>query len=96
MAKLNKLTEQRTSPIFLPTFRDQTNANVYKLPNNVLHNYNSLKNALNQRSGHTELKDNYIAEVKLRRKKNIETFRDLGQAKHLPIVIIGNTCRKIL
>jgi hypothetical protein len=39
-----------------------------------------LKIALNQRFCHTVLKDSYIAEAKLRRKRNNETFREFGQA----------------
>jgi hypothetical protein len=39
-----------------------------------------LKTALNQRFGHTALKDSYIAEAKLRRKRDNETFRDFGRA----------------
>lgn len=35
---------------------------------------------MNQRFGHTALKDSYIAEAKSRRKRDNETFQDFGQA----------------
>jgi hypothetical protein len=65
--------------ILLTTVRDQTEAYAYGLPENTLQDYNSLKNALNQKFGHTALKESYIAEAKLHHKES-ETFRDFGQA----------------
>lgn len=62
------------------TLRDQAEAFVYKLPENTVGNYQLLKGALNQRFGHTALKESYIAESKFRRKQDKETFRDFGQA----------------
>ena len=45
-----------------------------------MQDYRALKNALNERFGHTALNESYIAEAKLRRKQVKETFRDFGQA----------------
>jgi hypothetical protein len=39
-----------------------------------------LKFAVNQQFGHTALKDRYIVEAILRRKRDNDTFRDFGQA----------------
>ena len=80
VANLKQWTEQRMRCILLTTLRDQAEAYAYGLPEGTLQDYNSLKNALNQRFGHTALKESYIAEAKLRRKKESETFRDFGQA----------------
>lgn len=80
VANLNQWTQQRMRRILLTTLRDQAEAYAYGLPENTLQDYNSLKTALNQRFGHTALKESYIAEAKLRRKKENETFRDFGQA----------------
>ena len=66
--------------ILLTALRDQAEAYAYGLPETILQDYNSLKNAINQRFGHTALKDSYIAEAKIRRKRDNETFRDFGQA----------------
>ena len=80
IANLNQWPEQRMRRILLTALRDQAEAYAYGLPETILQDYNSLKNALNQRFGHTALKDSYIAEAKLRRKRDNETFRDFGQA----------------
>lgn len=80
IANLNQWPEQRMRRILLTALRDQAEAYAYGLPETFLQDYNSLKNALNQRFGHTALKDSYIAEAKLRRKRDNETFRDFGQA----------------
>lgn len=80
VASLNQWTEQRMARILLTTLRDQAEAFAYGLPENTVGNYQLLKGALNQRFGHTALKESYIAEAKLRRKQDKETFRDFGQA----------------
>lgn len=80
VANLNQWTEERMRRILLTTLRDQAEAYAYGLPDITIRDYNSLKAALNQRFGHTALKDSYIAEAKLRRKRDTETFRDFGQA----------------
>ena len=80
VANLNQWPEQRTRRILLTTLRDQAEAYAYGLPETILQDYRALKNALNERFGHTALKESYIAEAKLRRKQVKETFRDFGQA----------------
>lgn len=63
--------------ILLTTLRDQAEAYAYGLPDITIQDYNSLYAELNQRFVHTAIKDNYIAEAKLRRKKghrNIPRF----------------------
>lgn len=69
VASLNQWTEQRMTRIFLTTLRDQAEAFAYGLPENTVGNYQLLKGALNQRFGHTALKESYIAEH-IRRTEN--------------------------
>lgn len=66
--------------ILLTTLRDHAEAFAYGLHVNTAGNYQLLKGALNQRFGHTALKESYIVEAKLRRKQDKETYRDFGQA----------------
>ena len=80
VANLNQWPAQRMRSVLLTTLRGQAETYAYGLPENVLGDYQSLKNALNQRFGHTALKESYIAEAKLRRKRTNESFRDFGQA----------------
>ena len=71
--------EQRRS-VLLTTLRGQAETYAYGLPESILHDYGSLSRALNERFGHTALKESYLAEAKLRKKKDSESFRDFGQA----------------
>ena len=80
VANLNQWPTQRMIAVLLTTLRGQAETYAYGLPENVLGDYQSLKDALNQRFGHTALKESYIAEAKLRCKKQNESFRDYGQA----------------
>ena len=80
VSNLNQWTVERMRRVLLTTLRDQAETYAYGLPENTLSDYKLLKDALNQRFGHTALKESYIAEAKLRRKKEKETFRDFGQA----------------
>lgn len=80
VSNLNQWTIDRKRGVLLTTLRGQAETYVYGLTDNTLRNYKLLTDALNQRFGHTALKDSYIAEAKLRRKRANETFRDYGQA----------------
>ena len=71
--------EQRRCEL-LTTLRGQAETYAYGLPESILHDYGSLSRALNERFGHTALKESYLAEAKLRKKKDSESFRDFGQA----------------
>lgn len=80
VAILNQWTIERMRCVLLTTLRGQAETYAYGLSDVVLADYLLLKNALDQRFGHTALKESYMAEAKLRRKRVNESYRDFGQA----------------
>ena len=79
IATLNNWSMDRTLRVFFTVLRGQAETYAYGLPDNVRNDWQLLKNDMDKRFGHTAMKDTYIAEAKLRRRKPNESFRDFGQ-----------------
>ena len=77
---LNNWSLEKARRIFLCLLRGQAESFAYGLPLEVQSNWASLKAHMEERFGLFAMRDSYIAEAKLRRKKSDENFRDFGQA----------------
>ena len=77
---LNNWSEQKSRRIFLCLLRDQAESFAYGLPLEVQSDWTSLRTHMEEWFGLFAMRDGYIAEAKLRRKKTDENFRDFGQA----------------
>ena len=77
---LNNWSQEKARRIFLCLLRGQAESFAYGLPYEVQSNWKSLKGHMEERFGLLAMRDSYIAEAKLRRKKADENFRDFGQA----------------
>ena len=66
--------------IFFTVLRGQAETYAYGLPMEIRNNWTELKRAMDDRFGHRAMKKSYVAEAKMRKKKQSETFRDFGQA----------------
>ena len=60
--------------------RGQAETYAYGLSESARCDWEKLTTALDGRFGHKAMKESYIAEAKLHRKKETESFRDFGQA----------------
>lgn len=80
IARLNCWDYNRKRMVFFTTLRGQAETFVHGLPNDVQSNWDSLMQRMDLRFGHVNMKESYLAEAKLRRRKPGESFRDLGQA----------------
>ncbi|CAG2214813.1 unnamed protein product [Mytilus edulis] len=80
IATLNGWSDERKRMVFLTTLRGQAEAYVHGLPNSDIINWNSLLQKMELRFGHSNMKESYLVEAKLRKRKSGETFRDLGQS----------------
>ena len=80
IAELNDWNEDRKRKVFFTALRGQAETYVYGLSESVRNDWNLLVEAMYSRFGHKAMKESYIAEAKLRRKRQNETFRDFGQA----------------
>lgn len=65
--------------VFFTSLRGQAETFVHGLPNDVQSNWDSLLQRMDLRFGHVNMKENYLVEAKLRRRKPGESFRDLRQ-----------------
>ncbi|XP_062616013.1 uncharacterized protein LOC134277706 [Saccostrea cucullata] len=80
IAALNNWSIDMRRRVLITTFRGQAEAFAYGLPDNIIGNYNQLKLQMDNRFGHTAMKESYIVEAKMRKKLQTESFRDFGQA----------------
>ncbi|VDI28635.1 Hypothetical predicted protein [Mytilus galloprovincialis] len=80
IATLNGWSDERKRMVFLTTLRGQAETYVHGLPNSDVCNWNSLLQKMELRFGHSNMKESYLVEAKLRKRKSGETFRDLGQS----------------
>ncbi|VDI08614.1 Hypothetical predicted protein [Mytilus galloprovincialis] len=85
IATLNGWSDERKRMVFLTTLRGQAEAYVHGLPNSDIINWNSLLQKMELRFGHSNMKESYLVEAKLRKRKSGETFRDLGQSIEEPV-----------
>lgn len=68
--------------VFLTVLRGQAETFVYGLPEPVRNDWIQIKEAMDGRFGHKAMKESYMTEAKLRKKRDTESFRDFGQAIH--------------
>ena len=80
VADLNEWENDRKRKVFFTVMRGQAETYAYGLSDAERSNWDRLKMAMDDRFGHKAMKESYVAEAKLRRKKETESFRDFGQA----------------
>lgn len=80
IVSINDWDENRTRRVFFTVLRGQAETYAYGLPEEIRNSWTELKRAMENRFGHRVMKESYIVEVKMRRKRTNETFRDFGQA----------------
>ena len=80
VSQINGWDNERKRLVFMTTLRGQAETFVHGLSVTVQTKWDSLINAMELRFGHSNMKESYLAEAKLRRRKQGESFRDLGQA----------------
>ena len=80
IAELNQWGTEKSRRVLMSTFRGQAESYAYGLPLVIQRNYERLLEKMEQRFGHTVMKEHYIAEAKLRHRNVNESLRDFGQA----------------
>ena len=80
VAELNEWESDRKRKVLFTVLRGQTETYAYGLSDSERSDWGNLTAALDFRFGHKAMKESYVAEAKLRRKKGTESFRDFGQA----------------
>ena len=80
IAELNVWSDDRKRRVLFTVLRGQAETYAYGLSDFQRSDYSNLKSALDERFGHRAMKESYVAEAKLRRKRESESFRDFGQA----------------
>lgn len=81
-SELNSWDTERKRRVFLTVLRGQAETFVYGLPEPVRNDWTQIKEAMGGRFGHKAIKESYMTEAKLRKKRDAESFRDFGQAIH--------------
>lgn len=77
---LNSWQPERSRRVLFSTLRGQAESYAYGMPIAVQKDYEQLKEKLNQRFGHSAMKERYLADAKLRGRLPGESLRDFGQA----------------
>ena len=77
---MNGWTTDRKRRVLFTTFRGQAETYAYGLSDAERGDYEQLKQAMDNRFGHMAMKESYITEAKLRKKKDSESFRDFAQS----------------
>ena len=80
LAELNAWSPEKSRRVLLSTFRGQAETFAYGLPLVFQKDYGRLKQKMEERFGHTAMKERYIADAKLRKRQPGESLRDFGQA----------------
>lgn len=80
LAELNSWSPEKSRRVLLSTLRGQAETFAYGLPLIIQRDYGRLKQKMEERFGHTAMKERYIADAKLRKRQNGESLRDFGQA----------------
>ncbi len=80
VSELNNWNKEKARRVLLSTFRGQAETYAYGMPLFIQHNYDRLIQKMDERFGHTAMKERYITEAKLRRRHPNEPLRDFGQA----------------
>ena len=80
LAELNAWGQETSRRVLLSTLRGQAETFAYGLPFVFQRDYNRLKQKMEEKFGHTAMKERYMAEAKLRKRQAGESLRDFGQA----------------
>jgi hypothetical protein len=80
IAELNLWRPEKSRRVLLSTLRGQAESYAYGMPIAEQGDYERLKEKMNQRFGHSAMKERYIADAKLRKRLPGESLRDFGQA----------------
>ena len=80
LAELNAWGQEKSRRVLLSTLRGQAETFAYGLPFVFQRDYNRLKQKIEERFGHTAMKERYMAEAKLRKRQAGESLRAFGQA----------------
>ena len=80
IVELNEWESDRKRKVLFTVLRGQAETYAYGLSDSERNDLESLITALDARFGHKAMKESYVAEAKLRRKKGTESFCDFGQA----------------
>lgn len=80
VSKINKWNKDRKRLIFLTALRDQAETYVHGLSDDLVNSWESLVEKMEFRFGHSNMKESYLLEARMRKRKSNESFRDLGQA----------------
>lgn len=80
LAVLNNWSKEQSRRTLLCSLRGQAETFAYGLPVVIQNDWDSLFSRMEQRFGIMNMKDSYIADARLRRKKKDETYREFGQA----------------
>ncbi|CAC5401303.1 unnamed protein product [Mytilus coruscus] len=81
ISELNVWNNEKSRRVLLSTFRGQAETYAYGMPVIIQRDNNCLKQKMEERFGHTAMKERYVTEAKLRKRKPKESLRDFGQAK---------------
>ncbi|CAC5419544.1 unnamed protein product [Mytilus coruscus] len=79
LSELNVWNNEMSRRVLLSTLRGQAEAYVYGIQLIIKRDYNRLKQKTEERFGHTAMKERYLTEAKLRKRKLEESLRDFGQ-----------------
>lgn len=80
IAELNSWGPEKSRRVLLSTLRGQAESYAYGIPLTAQRDYEQLKMKMEQRFGHSAMKERYIADAKLRKRQSGESLRDFGQA----------------
>jgi hypothetical protein len=80
LAELNAWHNEKSRRVLLSTLRGQAETYAYGMPLVIQRDYNHLEHKMEERFGHSAMKERYVTEDKLRKRKPCESLRDFGQA----------------
>ncbi|CAG2205336.1 unnamed protein product [Mytilus edulis] len=79
ISELNVWNNEKARRVLLSTLRGQAETFAYGMPLIIQRDYERLKQKMEERFGHTAMKERYVTEAKLRKKQPEESLRDFGQ-----------------
>ncbi|VDI84212.1 Hypothetical predicted protein [Mytilus galloprovincialis] len=80
ISELNVWNNEKARRVLLSTLRGQAETFAYGMPLIIQRDFEHLKRKMEERFGHTAMKERYVTEAKLRKRKPEESLRVFGQA----------------
>ncbi|CAC5390375.1 unnamed protein product [Mytilus coruscus] len=80
ISELNVWNNEKARRVLLSTLRGQAKIFAYGMPLIIQRDYERLKQNMEERFGHTAMKERYVTEAKLKKKQPEESLRDFEQA----------------